>query len=77
VPFASFLSGGFTVMAVINPPVRKPAKRTSVHCREMANDLTVAFTINSVTSLLDHSRPFHRNPIFSFKKTGAFVTLKK
>ena len=26
------LSGGFTIMAVINPPERKPAKRTSVQC---------------------------------------------
>ena len=32
--FASFLSGGFTTMAVINPPERKLAKRTSVHCTE-------------------------------------------
>ena len=30
VRFASFLSGGFTTMAVINPPERKLAKRTSV-----------------------------------------------
>ena len=29
--FASFLSGGFTTMAVINPPEKKLAKRTSVH----------------------------------------------
>ena len=28
--FASFLSGGFTTMAVINPPERKLTKRTSV-----------------------------------------------
>ena len=32
VRFASFLSGGFTTMVVINPPERKPAKRTFVHC---------------------------------------------
>ena len=32
VRFASFLSGGFTTMAVINPSERKMAKRTSVHC---------------------------------------------
>ena len=32
VRFASFLSGGFTTMAVIIPPKRKLAKRTSVHC---------------------------------------------
>ena len=31
VRFASFLSGGFTTMAVISPPKRKLAKRTSVH----------------------------------------------
>ena len=31
VRFASFLSGGFTTMPVINPPERKLAKRTSVH----------------------------------------------
>ena len=30
--FASFLSGGFTTMAVINPPERKLERRTSVHC---------------------------------------------
>ena len=30
--FASFLSGGFTTMAVINPPESKLAKRTSVRC---------------------------------------------
>ena len=28
--FDSFLSGGFTTMAVINPPERKLAKRTTV-----------------------------------------------
>ena len=32
VRFASFLSGGFTTMAVINPPERKLAKGTSVQC---------------------------------------------
>ena len=30
--FASFLSHGFATKAVINPPERKLAKRTSVHC---------------------------------------------
>ena len=30
VRFASFLSDGFTIMAVMNPPERKLAKRTSV-----------------------------------------------
>ena len=30
VRFGSFLSGGFTIMAVINPSERKLAKRTSV-----------------------------------------------
>ena len=31
--FVNFFSGGFTIMAVINPPESKLAKRTSVHCR--------------------------------------------
>ena len=31
VSFTSFLSSGFNTMAVINPPERKLAKRTSVH----------------------------------------------
>ena len=31
VRFASFISGGFTIIAVINPPERKLAKHTSVH----------------------------------------------
>jgi hypothetical protein len=30
VHFASFLSGGFTTMTVMNPPERRLAKRTSV-----------------------------------------------
>ena len=33
VRFATFLSGGFTTIAVINPPERKLEKRTTVHCR--------------------------------------------
>ena len=32
VRFASFLSGGFTTMAVINPPERKLEKRSPVQC---------------------------------------------
>jgi hypothetical protein len=31
VRFASFLSGGFTAMAVMNLPEKKLEKRTSVH----------------------------------------------
>jgi len=35
VRFASFLSGGFTTMAVINQPEKKLAKRTSVqYCKK-------------------------------------------
>ena len=30
--FASFLSGGFITDIVVNPPERKLAKRTFVHC---------------------------------------------
>ena len=33
VRFASFFSGGFTTMAVINPPGRKIEKRTSVQLK--------------------------------------------
>ena len=36
VRFACFLSGGFTNTAVINPPERKLAKRTSVQCSELS-----------------------------------------
>ena len=32
VRFASFLSGGFTTMAVMNPPEKKLEKCTSVQC---------------------------------------------
>ena len=32
VRFASLLSGGFITVTVVNPPERKLAKRTSVHC---------------------------------------------
>ena len=32
VRFASLLSGGFITAIVVNPPERKLAKRTSVHC---------------------------------------------
>ena len=34
--FASFLSGGFTAMAVINQPERKLAKRISVQSNVMS-----------------------------------------
>ena len=37
--FASFLSGGFTSLAVINPKERNLAKRTSVQCTEVRNAL--------------------------------------
>ena len=37
VRFASFLSGGFTTTAVINPPERKLSKRNSVHWHHFEN----------------------------------------
>ena len=37
VPFSSFLSDGFSTMAVINPPERKLAKSTSVDCHKLVN----------------------------------------
>jgi hypothetical protein len=41
VRFARFLSGGFTNMAVINPPESKLVKRTSVHCGDSNNAAVV------------------------------------
>ena len=41
VRFASFLSGEFITVIVVNPPERKLAKRTSVHC-------TVTTEVNTV-----------------------------
>ena len=38
--FASFLSGGFTAMAVINPPERKLAERTSVRRGDLDKSLS-------------------------------------
>ena len=38
VRFASFLSGGFTTMAVMNPTERKLAKRTSLQWDEIISD---------------------------------------
>ena len=69
--FASFLSGRFTTMAVINPPERKLAKRTSVQwcnaytkSRILANEdlalqccsvQTASFFSAASTSGLDYS----------------------
>jgi hypothetical protein len=36
VRFASFQSGGFITVLVVNPPESKLAKRTSVHCAKFA-----------------------------------------
>ena len=35
VRFTSFLSGGFIIAIVVNPPERKLEKRTSVHCLDL------------------------------------------
>ena len=50
VRFASFLSSGFTPMAVINSPERKLVKRTSVHCTEMGSIsfLSGQFTVATI-----------------------------
>jgi hypothetical protein len=42
--FASFLSGGFTHMAVINLPERKLAKRTSVQYSDWLKEVLVVKT---------------------------------
>ena len=57
VRFDNFLSGGFTNMAVINPPERKLAKRTSVQCmlfcaRKVLNEnmyILIGFSIMKIT----------------------------
>ena len=41
VHFASLLSGGFITATVVNPPERKLAKRTSVHCVEKARGFSL------------------------------------
>ena len=43
VRFASFLSGGFTTMAVINSLERKLVKRTSVHCLPAQNGICMKY----------------------------------
>ena len=41
VRFATFFSGGFTTIAVINPPERKLEKRTTVHWYVSSNQLNL------------------------------------
>ena len=41
-----FASGGFTIMAVINPPERKLAKRTSVKFRQGKKLLCLLFGLD-------------------------------
>ena len=42
VRFASFFPGGFTTMAVMNPPERKLANNTSVECVDDFSSLSLA-----------------------------------
>ena len=46
VHFASFLSGGFTTMVVINPPERKQAKPTSLHSAVQKTGVAVEASAN-------------------------------
>ena len=45
VRFASFLSGGFTTVAVINPPEKKLANRTSVQWLKLSLTILVVSKI--------------------------------
>ena len=54
--FASFLSGEFTTMAVINPPERKLTKRTSVHCADSYADIDA----HNMGNIHDENRMFAR-----------------
>ena len=47
VRFASLLSGGFTAIAVINPPEKKPANRTSVEW----TGKTIYFNFSSIFAI--------------------------
>ena len=50
----SFLSGGFTTMAVINPPERKLAKRISVDCtKDSTNQKFTHFCAHKL-KIVDH-----------------------
>ena len=53
VRYASFFSGGFITTIVVNPPERKLAKRTSVHCIEYYHTTTIS------TFFLSTSCPFY------------------
>ena len=44
--FASFLSGGFTTMAVMNPPEKRLKKHTSLHCPNVSCRYIRAMTSN-------------------------------
>ena len=70
VHFASFLSGGFTTMAVINPPERKLAKRTSVHCQIHKTDL-LFWAILAVRALFCNANEF----LFMNNETLKLITL--
>ena len=48
VRFASFLSGGFTSMALMNPPEKKLEKRISVH---LASLFEIELELNSLNRL--------------------------
>ena len=53
VHFTSFVSGGFITTIVVNPPERKLAKGTFVHCRSLnilENHVIVNKKIESITS---------------------------
>ena len=45
VQFANFFSGGFTTVALINPPDRELAKHTSVQCHLWIQNLTTYYTL--------------------------------
>ena len=56
VRFASFQSGGFITVTIVNPPKRKLAKRTSVHCPKDPK-LQIRFMNSAVGLSLYHLIP--------------------
>ena len=56
--FASFISGGFITAMVINPPERKPTKRTSVHCKGLVKILIEPNEMTLFRPMPKHFEPY-------------------
>ena len=75
VRFASFLSGGFTTMAAINPPEKKLAKRTSVRWVDSPSHPTLDFLGLRSCRIVTVCVRDHLNLRYHFTKVSGFVVL--